>query len=514
MKITPSSRTEWMAAACAVATALAMFAAFPPLEWTWAAGVALVPLLLMARRVPGRLALEMGFMAGFLFWLLGIRWLTHVTVAGWMFLSAYCALYFLPAVWMANRWRGGAAGFAASLAVVWCGSEFGRGWIGGGFPWNPMGAGLTPWLPAIQIAEFGGVWLVSGLAVFANALLAWALAERRGWRALAVCALGVAAALGWGAWRTGHLPKPERSIRVALVQTSIPQDEKWVTAKIQMIYERLADLTRDAQGDPDVELVIWPETALPDDVRNSEPSYSLVWNLCTNGTPILAGSLDTATLDSGAEQYFNSAFLFDEEGRIAGEYDKRHLVIGGEFIPLEKWIPRWLQAALGLPASITAGKEAAVFRAGKANVPLSPLICFEDILPCLARADVRAGSRLLVNITNDAWFDERVAPRQHMRGAVLRAVENRVPLVRAANTGVTCVIDPSGRVTAHISDGEGRTWEPGVLWADVPVPPDGAPLTFYARFGDMYGIACAAATVLWLAASFRRARRERGAGGI
>ena len=514
MKIVSSSRTEWAAAACAVASALLLFAAFPPLEWTWAVGVALIPLFAMARRAPLRMALKMGFVAGFLFWLLSIRWLTHVTVAGWIFMSAYCAMYFLPAVGMANRWRGGATGFAAALAVAWCGGEFLRGWIGGGFPWNLLGAGLSPWLPGIQIAEFGGVWLVSGLAVFANALLAWAVAERRGWGALAMGAGVVAAVVGWGAWRVEHLPKPERSIRVALVQTAIPQDEKWVTAKIQMIYERLTELTRKAQGDPDVELVVWPETALPDDVRNSEPSYAVVWDLCTNGTPILTGSLDTAVLDSGEPKYYNSAFLFDAEGRIVGEYDKRHLVIAGEYIPFEWLVPwRWL-AAMGMPASISAGENGAVFRAGQADVPLSPLICFEDILPPLARADVRAGSRMLVNLTNDAWFDKQVAPRQHMRNAVLRAVENRVPLVRTANTGVTCVIDPSGRLAAGLSDGAGATWAQGVLWADVPVPPDGAPLTFYARFGDMYGIACAAATVLWLAASFRRARRERIAGGI
>lgn len=509
MKLTPSSRTEWMAAACAAASALLLYAAFPPREWTWAAWIALVPLLVVARRVPGRMALKMGYAAGALFWLLSIRWLTHVTVAGWLGLSAYCALYFLPAVWMANRWRGGAAGFAASLAVVWCGCEFLRGWIGGGFPWNPIGVGLTPWLPAIQLAEFGGVWLVSGLAVFANALLAWALAERRGWGALAAGALLVAAALGWGAWRADHLPAVERSIRVALVQTAIPQDEKWVAAKVLMIYERLADLTRKAQADPAVELVIWPETALPDDVRNSENSYALVWSLCTNGTPILAGSLDTGTRDSGEIQYFNSAFLFDADGRIAGEYDKRHLVIAGEFIPLARWIPwRW-RAALQMPESISAGNASAVFRAGKGNVPLSPLICFEDILPDLARADVRAGARMLVNVTNDAWFDERVAPRQHMRNAVLRAVENRVPLVRTANTGVTCAIASSGRVVSQLADGAGRTWAEGVLWADVAVPPDAAPLTFYARFGDMYGIACAAATALWLASAARKRRNDR-----
>ena len=509
MNLTPSNRTEWMAAACAVASGLLLFSVFSPLEWAWAAGVALVPVMGMARRAPFKMAMRMGWMSGFLFWLLSIRWLTHVTVLGWVFMGAYCALFVLPAIWVANRWRGGAAGFAGSLAVVWCGGEFLRGWMGGGFPWNLLGVGLTPWLPAIQLAEIGGVWLVSGLAVFVNGLVVWALVERKEWRALGLCAAVVLAVLGWGSWRIQRLETPDRSIRVALVQTSIPQDEKWVTSKIEMIYARLKELTLQAQADPNLELVIWPETALPDDVRNSETSYSLVWNLCTNGTQILTGSLDLAMLDSGEPNYFNSAFLFDEEGCMIGEYDKRHLVVFGEFIPFESWIPwRW-RSAMGMPLSISAGDSGAVFRVGVGQIPVAPLICFEDILPDLARADVRDGARMLVNVTNDAWFDEVMSPNQHMRNAVLRAVENRVPLVRAANTGVTCVIDPSGRVASSLSDGKGRTDLAGVLWADVAVPPDGMSLTFYTRFGDMYGIACAVATVLWLATAMWKRKKQK-----
>ena len=508
MKITASSRREWEAAAWAVGAGLLLATVFSPLEWGGAAWVALVPLLILARRAPERSVLRLGWAGGFLFWLLSIRWLTHVTVAGWIFLSAYCALYVLPAVWLARRWRGGALGFAGSMAVVWSGSEFARGWLGSGFPWNALGTGLTPWLPAVQLAEVGGVWLVSGLAAFANALAAWAVTERRDARGMALGLLIVAGALGWGNWRLAHLPAAERSIRVAIVQTSIPQDEKWVAAKIRMIYARLTELTREAQAGRGLDLVIWPETALPDDVRNSAESYALVHGLATQGTSILTGSLDSVQAEGPRTLYYNSVFLFDEQGRIAGEYDKRHLVIFGEYVPLERWIPwRW-RDALGLPLSITAGENGAVLPAGPQELPLAPLVCFEDILPPLARADVRAGARMLVNVTNDAWFDEVMAPNQHMRNAVLRAVENRVPLVRAANTGISCVIEPSGRVAHRLADAQGRTWMPGVLRADVAVPADGMSLTMYTRFGDIYGIACAVATGLWLIAT-GWARRTR-----
>ena len=508
MKITPATRMEWLAAFCAGLSAWLLQAVFAPWEWTGCAWVALVPLLAMARLAPGRLTLKMGFVAGLLFWLLSIRWLTQVTILGWIGLSAYCALYFLPPLHVANRWRGGGGGFALVVAAAWSGSEFIRGWVGTGFPWNPLGAGVSPWLPGIQLAEIGGVWLVSGLVVAVNALLTWALVEQRNRRALVLGAAVVAAALGWGHWRVHHLPPATRSLRVALVQPSIPQDKKWVAAKIRMIYERLTTLTRQAQGDPLVELVIWPETALPDDVRNREDSYNVVWNLCTNGTPILTGALDTALRDDGTEQYFNSVFLFDTDGRIVGEYDKRHLVLGGEIIPLERWLPDRLMLALGLPTSITAGDSGAVFPTGPQRVPLAPLVCFEDILPYLARNDVRAGARALVNVTNDAWFDDVIAPRQHMRNAVLRAVENRVPLIRAANTGVSCVIEPTGAVSAMLTDGAGDTAAAGVLWATVAVPDPAMPLTCYARFGDMYAFACVAATGLWLLAARRQPRTK------
>ncbi len=510
MKIQASRREEWGAAAGVALSALLLYAVFPPLEWTWAAWIALVPLLVVARRSLGR-PLRLGWLAGFVFWLLSIRWLTNVTVAGWILLSAYCALFFVPVTRLSRRWQGGGLGFAFAVAVVWSGSEFVRGWLGTGFPWNTLGAGLTPWLPAIQLAELGGVWLVSGLAAFANALVAWAVTERRDWKGLAVGAALVALAVGWGAWRLGRLPDPGRTLRVALVQTAIPQDEKWVESKVEMIYERLDELTRQAQSrDPLPDLVIWPETALPDDVRNSLRSFEVVNELVRGGTPIMAGSLDIAMMADYPPLFYNSAFLFDTDGRIAGEYDKRHLVVFGEYVPFERWIPGAVHLALGLPLSITPGTTSVRFHVDPGEVPLAPLICFEDIMPYLARSDVRSGARVLVNITNDAWFDDAVAPNQHMRNAVLRAVENRVPLVRAANTGISCVIGPSGRVLARLADEGGRTWMPGVLHADVPVPPDGMSLTFYTRFGDMYGWACASAAMLWLVAALRPRRKRPG----
>jgi apolipoprotein N-acyltransferase len=205
-------------------------------------------------------------------------------------------------------------------------------------------------------------------------------------------------------------------------------------------------------------------------------------------------------------KYFNSAFLFDAEGRVTGEYDKRHLVVFGEFIPFDHLIPWRLRAALGLPVSISEADEGAVFRAGKARVPLAPLVCFEDILPDLARADVRAGARMLVNVTNDAWFDGRWRRGSTCATRCCGGGEPRAAGAGGEHGGV--VRDRAlGAVAAHLSDGAGRTDGSGVLWADVAVPPDGMSLTFYTRFGDMYGIACAVATALWLATAGWKRRK-------
>ena len=228
----------------------------------------------------------------------------------------------------------------------------------------------------------------------------------------------------------------------------------------------------------------------------------------------MTGTLDTVIDEAaGTVAYYNAAALLDAQGRPAGSYAKRHLVIMGEFVPLSRWIPAAWRRALGIPPDITPGTEGAVFPLGPrgAEVPAAPLICFEDLVSALARRDVADGARLLVNLTNDAWFDDALAPMQHMRAAALRTVENRVPLLRAANTGVTCAIDRTGRITALLrDDASNRTSAPGVLRKTVFAPPDGMRLTFYTRFGDIGGVPCAAATALWLAAGWLQNRRRKG----
>lgn len=553
MKLERSTWSEAFSALDAALAAVLLAAAFSVNGAPGAALVGLVPLWGMARVVPEGRAVRFGAAAAFAFWAVTLRWLTNVTVIGWLGLSAYCALLVMPSVLFANRWKGGPLGFALGLAGIWWGMETFRGWFGGGFPWNPLAAAMVPWTWTVQPAEWIGAYGVSALVAFANALLAWPLTGGRRRRALEAWLRGespgamppppvsrrqrVKDAVAWGtgvlavaAWiGIGILQdiaygfadyynvEHQRPVTVAMVQPSIPQDEKWVSSKVDMIYSRLATLTRQAIAGPAPapDAVLWPETAVPDDLLTSKRSMALASSLCrARGTPLVTGTLDTVLDEAaGTVAYYNAAALLDAQGRPSASYAKRHLVVMGEFVPLARFLPAAWRRALGIPPDITPGTAGGRFPLGPrgAEVPAAPLICFEDLVASLARRDVADGARLLVNLTNDAWFDDALAPVQHMRAAALRTVENRVPLLRAANTGVTCAIDRIGRVKALLrDDATGRTSAPGTLRATVLAPPDGMRLTFYTRFGDIGGVPCAAATALWLAAGWLQGRRRKG----
>ncbi len=504
---------RWLAP---VLSGLLLAASFPPLEWGGAAWLALVPLLMALQLEGPAHSGRMGFLTGAVFWLISIHWLTRVTVAGWFTLALYCALYvalfalvlsfwlrrFGVSSWLANL------GFMATAALSWAGFEYLRSVLFTGFPWNPLGASQHANLALIQIAAWGGVYAVSGVVVGLNAAVALTIlrylsSRRQGRRALypeMIVALALLLAVFLAGARELKRPEPPSApLRVALIQPNIPQDEKWDAAKIELIYTRLSELTRAAlrAGRPD--LIIWPETALPDDVRSSAPSYQLVYELATNGVPILLGSMDTAYPDDGHPLYYNSAFLFDGGGHIAQTYDKRHLVLFGEYIPWGGALS-FINALTPIQESFTAGSTSTVFQLERPACAFSTLICFEDTVARLAREAVRNGARLLINLTNDAWFDPSSASRQHMIQCVFRCVENRVPGVRVANTGVTCCLDAKGRVTALLADVDGVTAVTGFKTAEVKVPLEQSPHTFYTRHGDRLAQAGAAWGLLMLAA--------------
>ena len=526
------NRRDFLVLIGAVLSGLLMALVFAPFEMADAAWCALVPLLIASAYMKPSHVWRLGWVAGVVFWLATMYWLTKVTYVGWLLLCLYCGLYVIPftlvSAWWFRRYGVGRfimnAAFMVVITAVWVGSEYLRLTLLTGFPWNPFGAGLHANIAFLQHASWGGVYVLSGLLVWTNAAIALTILRymkhhaRLGRKPHPELMMGMAlivAAFVTGGRMARDVDVTGREMRIALIQTAIPQDEKWTVEKVDMIYERLRDLTASAVIWTNPDLVVWPETAVPDDIRLSESSYDLVDALSRLGTPILVGSMDAEAVADRKPRYYNSSFLFNNEGVIVGVYEKRHLVLFGEYIPYHEHI-RFLTAMTPIMESFTPGTTSTVFRLPGRYIPFSALICFEDTLPYLGRASVKNGARLLINQTNDAWFDPSAASRQHMALSVIRAAENRVPMVRSANTGYTCAIDARGQVRDVLLDADGRHDGPGFRLVTVHVPPDHMALTFYTRYGDVFAWACLSIGLFCWAGAWRsnRAARAEGAESV
>ncbi len=506
----------------AVFSGILFFLSFPPFSVSFCGWIAPVPLILACAGKTPRRAAFLGWLAGTVFFLSSLYWLRHVTWLGTIGLAMYCALYFIPfavfislrrCAWRsANGWKN--TGWMLGAAAVWVSGEYLRAHIITGFPWNLLGGSQYKELPCIQIAEWGGVYAVSALMVFVSAAVAvtvlqYATGLRRTYRMhieLMCSLLAVAAVWSLGIQKLLHKPESKGTpVRAALIQPNIPEVGNWEVADPEVVYERLERLTAFVQHTPDLDLIIWPETALPDFVRYSERSAGLVKKLVTNGVPLLAGSMDMTWLANGQPEYYNASMLFNTRGELLGAYYKQHLVLFGEYIPFEGKIPL-INALTPIGSSFTPGRSAVLFKRPGDDRRFSVLICFEDSLPYLARRAARAGATWLINQTNDSWFDPDCGSVQHLANAVFRCIETRLPMLRCANTGITCAVDPFGRINQALKP---RT-EGFQVVETVPADPARA-ATFYVRFGDLFAQACLAGSVALFIVLFIQRRKTKNA---
>jgi len=536
----------------ALATGILLAAAFPPFQDGHSAWVALVPLLLVlfrrAERWHGeagrdaaglrllvREAFGTGFLAGLVFWGISLSWMLTLLrtspapgvliAAGYAGLAAYCALY-LGAFAMTVAWCAARLGLdkawktillTPAIAVLGVGFEYVRGVAGGGFPWNTLGISQYRNTGLIQCAEWFGVAGVSAMVLLLNAGIAFTILRylpgppSRKYRPhvelfLGVVVVALSFRAGMGLIRV-NTPS-YGTLVVAGVQPAIPQEKKWTQDQVDANHATLRQLTEEAVAlslPPDI--VIWPETATPYPVNAENESLDLVQDLTRQGVPLLVGSM-VVTGEGAGEECFNSSLLFDARGKVAARYDKQHLVPFGEYIPFSGLCP-FLGRLAPMGWNCSPGREATMFRAGEPAAPFSVLICFEDILGWLSRKAVLAGARLLVNQTNDAWFDRSAGPEQHLSHCVFRSVENRVPVIRVANTGISCLIQPSGRIEAATANSRSEAPEARVCQWMVHAPPGEARLTFYTRHGDLaFAIPCAAAAGICFVLAFAAARRK------
>jgi apolipoprotein N-acyltransferase len=517
--------------------------AYPPFNVSQLAWFGLVPLLFAVEECRPGEAFRRGYVAGLVFFALTTWWIIHVTMPGTFGLIPFLALYFgAGAAWFAfcqslgpspepspgMRGEGlgeGNAAFGGRDDTVWrnllvaVGGS--AGWVTlewvrgkllfGGFPWNFLGVSQWQVVPLIQFADVTGVYGVSVLVCFVN--FAFYVTIRRYLRRRG--AQGTGYRLSWELYLAMGLiglalmhgvrkvfprdPVPTRSIRVALVQGDIPQTLKFEPEQKPMILERYRALTEAALV-RHPELIIWPETATPDALRYDPESFALVTNLVADsGANLLTGTIDI-TPDSSPPEEFNAAILVGPDGTVQGIYHKLHLVPFGEYVPLRKVFPflKWLTP---IPGSLERGHEFTVFEAD--GMRFGVVICFEDTIPELVRQFVLRHVDFMVNVTNDAWFKTSPAAEMHLANAVFRAVENRRPLVRATNNGITCVVSEQGSVNPNMRL---APFAPDVLVCELSVPRESG-LTFYTRHGDWVVGVCAVAAGLVLAGSVRNSRK-------
>jgi apolipoprotein N-acyltransferase len=482
-----------------------------PLTW-----VALLPLFLALRDVPPGRAFLLGWWTETLAIWIGFHWLIG-TMVRFGFIPLPMSLLFLAimgigngvrlgllAAWLRFAARYNTAGWyrlvLPACAYVTIDYLFPRV-----FPWY---LGFTQFLvkPLIQIADLTGVHGITFLIVLTTATLSLFFPhptqppqpERR--RLAVIVAMLLLLNLGYGAWRMPRINRAMQQaapLRITMVQPNIGIYEKSDRDSRRQRLQMQIDMSRQTLAEqPD--LIIWPESTYPYMVPAG--AQQLAWPAIPEAHRAhwLIGAL-TYRRSGRQPEVFNSALLIAPDGQIVGRYDKQVLLAFGEYIPLRRYLPflRNISPAIG---NLTPGSGSIVTLPN--GVSIGPLICYEDILPTLARRAVRRGAQLLVNMTNDAWFGDTRAPYQHRMLAAFRAIEHRVYLVRVTNTGLTSTIDPLGREQGALPLYQRQTHVQQVQPLRLA--------TIYTRFGDWFAQLCSAIALLLPLCGWRLKRKRGG----
>ncbi|WP_084863771.1 apolipoprotein N-acyltransferase [Salibaculum halophilum] len=478
----------------------------PPFSWLVAVPVALSAIFLLLRNLSALHAFLVGWAFGLGQFGFGISWIAESfyvdaerfgalaipAVAG---LSAGLAVFpaMAAALFAVFAQRRSLGGIAASLllATCWVAAEWLRGHLLTGFPWNLAAYALVDHAALRQPAAWVGSYGLSFLTVLIGVMpgAGFSAAPPQRLTILALCAVATIGLWGAGTLRLGtETPSPGVDLRI--VQGNVPQREKWAPGNRDATLQRYLDLS---SRPGNVDLLLWPETAFPGFLDEDAPARARIAVALPEGTRLLTGVPDRVERDGGTS-YFNTVQAYDNRGEILTGYAKHHLVPFGEYVPLRDWLPiERLTEGLG---DFTPGPGPRTLA-----IPGAPLIavaiCYEIIFPGhvvdgLFRPD------WIFNATNDAWFGTSIGPEQHLAAARMRAVEEGLPVVRAANTGISAVIDADGDIVARLDTGETGTIDAGLPGARAPTP--------YARFGDwtllVLVVACWASS--WLAGLFGR----------
>jgi apolipoprotein N-acyltransferase len=501
---------------CSSLSGLLLIMIFPLWDRPCLAWVAMIPLLWLARVKKGRHHFWLGWWAGIIFFYGLLYWLpgtmtrfggmpvilSHLTL---LLLSLYLGLY-VGAFFtlLRHTYQRIRIPFIILAPTIWVALEWIRSFFLTGFPWGLLGYSQARSLHILQMADLAGVYGISFLIVFVNAgltdliaLYTDFLSGQRSHLAMAYrsLALGLSLSLviAYGAFRLNpkQFVRPEaEGLSLALIQGNIPQEMKRdIASGFRILDDYGQTSARISQGNK--KLIIWPETACTVTLLPGEGTVFLSLSEWAEriGAHLLLGC---PRYDIKGKGSFNSAVLFSPSGDLAGFYDKIHLVPFGEYFPFE-----WVARSLGNLGSFSSGRDFTVLEAQGNRFAV--IICFEAIFPDLCRRFVKRGAEFLVNLTNDAWFGKTAAPYQHFDMACMRAVENRVWLVRVANTGISAIVDPWGRVIE-----KGGIFERLIIEGEIHKSPL---KSIYVNAGDLFAYICFFFTLLWCIWVIRKVRK-------
>jgi apolipoprotein N-acyltransferase len=520
------SSNTLMRAALAVASGVALGFAFPKFDLNLLAWAALVPLFYAIDGEPLRRVFALAWLEGFAAFVTSLYWIViplhdfanvrvEFAILPMLLAAGVLALYTGGAIWSgefaARRLRIPAV---ITMPLAWVAWEWIRTYFPIGFPWNLLGYAAYRQLELIQFAEFAGVYGISALIVFFNAVV-YIVLFRRGSGRLQAASLGTLTVMlivliGFGAWRIADLKRmPARGeFRVAMVQGNISQSLKWDPNYLAQSFKVYQDETA-AAAHRGADLVVWPEAAAeflfqPDDRYPAEfagdAAYrdALLKLAQSTRDPILFGAPALARRD-GRLGFYNRAYLLSDKGQVVDYYDKIQLVPFGEYVPAREFLGYFVERVVHGFGDMFAGTRQTLFEVRGAK--LGVLICYESVFPDLTRREVDKGADVLVNITNDAWYGKSSAPYQALAMAAMRSVETKVPMIRCANTGISAIIRPDGEITARTPLFKRGTETEPVGWRPMR--------TVYTIVGDLFAEICFALTALGVALAWFRPRRPQ-----
>lgn len=507
---------NWKDIILSILSGMLLIAGFPPFDLYLLAWVALVPLLISLWEKEAKVSFILGTITGFIYFIGTIYWVFNsmynyghlsailsgvILIILSLYLAAYIGLFAVVFNSLSDRSRIPSIVIAP---VLWVTLEVIRTYAFTGFPWSMLGYTQYKFLTLIQISDITGIYGISFLVAAVNGVVFDVafngprrvnkmplFPEKPITASVVACIILILLTLGYGIWRLNKDIKG-RTIRASVIQGNIDQVVKWDSQHKEEIlntYERMS-LSASAEA-PDI--IVWPESSLPF-IYDYEDEPITAFHAFQRDlhTSLLFGGVIAKKDKDGNTLYSNSALLLSSEGKLLSTYDKIHLVPYGEYIPLKKLFPFINKLTAGA-GDFMPGKEPVVMKTSFASI--GNLICYEIIFPGLVRKFVNHGADLLITITNDAWFGRTSAPYQHFSMAVFRAIENRVPVVRAANTGISGFIDSKGRIKRK-SD----IFVEALLSEQVTLGAFGK--SFYTKFGDLFALLCIICAILLIGNNF------------